>query len=509
MQSERRILDEDLVRVQGEYHDPFSGKTRKSGYARVLYWGDEITVTNPAQADDPAVERVELELYNPKLGKNQSAFIKKKRKGGRFVPLRWRTGNDRFLLEVTFIDVQQGDATLVRTPDRRTLLIDGGEGKFVARMLAANFPGTGGGNPFPIDALVVTHGDADHFYGLIHLANSVKDSRPRKRFFARVRRFYHNGLVKAGRRDGKAAPLKESFGSFQDVGKSTYALDLWDDPRQAADKSDTFREWDTALSSLLANDGTVRRLVFGDDAAFDDFRPELDVRVLGPIESSVGGRPALEFLRNEKGAKSASHTINGHSIVLTMKYGDVNFMLGGDLNIDSQERLRQHLRNLPHPINLRSEILKVPHHGSHEFDPEFLALIQPVVSVVSSGDESVMKEYVHPRANLMAALGRYSRGREPLVFSTELAAFFAYRGPIQPEWHREDDTGKLALLPKNERRALFQAFERLVFGAVRVRTDGHRVLVAVESASKSIKEAYAFTVDATGQVEPQHKPSLI
>ena len=122
--------------------------------------------------------------------------------------------------------------------------------------------------------------------------------------------------------------------------------------------------------------------------------------------------------------------------------------------------------------------------------------VNPVVSIVSSGDENVVKEYVHPRANLMAALGRASRGPQPLVFSTELAAFFAYRGGIQPEQHKSDGT----LLPKSKRRGHFHAFDRLVYGAVRVRTDGERVVVAVESASANIKEAYAFKVDSGGNV---------
>ncbi|HAP78492.1 MAG TPA: competence protein, partial [Acidimicrobiaceae bacterium] len=37
--------------------------------------------------------------------------------------------------------------------------------------------------------------------------------------------------------------------------------------------------------------------------------------------------------------------------------------------------------------------------------------------------------YIHPRATLMGALGRYSRAAEPLVFVTELVAFFQLEGP--------------------------------------------------------------------------------
>jgi hypothetical protein len=89
----------------------------------------------------------------------------------------------------------------------------------------------------------------------------------------------------------------------------------------------------------------------------------------------------------------------------------------------------------------------------------------------------------------------------PLVYVTELAAFFAYRNYVQPEQHREVG-GFLEDLPKSQLRNRFPAFQRLVFGAVRIRTDGERVLTAVESASTNVKEAYAFTVDAGGNITP-------
>ena len=54
--------------------------------------------------------------------------------------------------------------------------------------------------------------------------------------------------------------------------------------------------------------------------------------------------------------------------------------------------------------------------------------MSPVVSVLSGGDESARKVYIRPRATLMGALGKWSRVPEPLIFVTELVAFFNAEG---------------------------------------------------------------------------------
>ena len=61
---------------------------------------------------------------------------------------------------------------------------------------------------------------------------------------------------------------------------------------------------------------------------------------------------------------------------------------------------------------------------------------------------------------------------------------------------------------KDELKYGFPAFNRLVYGAVRVRTDGEKILVAVESSS-SIKEYYVIKVDALGNATYLDKPSII
>jgi hypothetical protein len=151
------------------------------------------------------------------------------------------------------------------------------------------------------------------------------------------------------------------------------------------------------------------------------------------------------------------------------------------MNQEAGQRLREALPGAA----VRAEILKAPHHGSADFDMEFLKEVSPVVSLISSGDESEAKEYIHPRATLIAALGKAGRTTPSIIFCTELAAFFKVLGSVND--------------PKDAARKVF-AFERTNFGISHVRTDGERVLAFTHSGKKLMNEAYRFTVSATGEI---------
>jgi hypothetical protein len=187
-----------------------------------------------------------------------------------------------------------------------------------------------------------------------------------------------------------------------------------------------------------------------------------------------------------------------------LTYGDVRFLLTGDLNEQAAAALLAATDPAGDPA-IAAHVFKVPHHGSADFDPQFLNRVAPVLSVVSSGDESARKEYIHPRATLMGALGRASSVAEPLIFVTELVAFFELRGFTDPERHVLDAAGKAVIkdgaavdLPKKQQKRSFFAFTRAAFGLVRVRTDGHRLFVYTDSGQSDLKEAYAYEVTAAG-----------
>jgi len=69
-------------------------------------------------------------------------------------------------LEITFLDVGQGDCAYIKTPDNFRLLIDSGDKGTYKNYLK---PFMGSRRINSIDAAVVTHFDSDHFYGLYEM----------------------------------------------------------------------------------------------------------------------------------------------------------------------------------------------------------------------------------------------------------------------------------------------------------------------------------------------------
>lgn len=73
-------------------------------------------------------------------------------------------------LHVHFLDVGQGDAIFIETPSRTQILVDGGPDRRVLSQLSKVMPFF----DRSIDAVVLTHGDADHITGLIDVLDRYK-----------------------------------------------------------------------------------------------------------------------------------------------------------------------------------------------------------------------------------------------------------------------------------------------------------------------------------------------
>lgn len=86
---------------------------------------------------------------------------------------------DNFLkngVEIYFLDVEQGDSTIIRTAKNKTIVIDGGEGEKSGFDYGKNvlFPFLINKGVRKIDFLIFSHFDSDHCGGLIYLLENIK-----------------------------------------------------------------------------------------------------------------------------------------------------------------------------------------------------------------------------------------------------------------------------------------------------------------------------------------------
>ncbi len=464
---------------------------------RVLAWGDPVTVVE----EDEDRLKVEFQRFVTEddgsiVPKSEFGFLKRRVSKSASSKEVTAPADEVKVLKLDFVDVQQGDGAVLETPAGKVMTLDGGENQLFARYLAARYSGTEASKRKQFDAMLITHGDADHFAGLTKIHESETNDNPEKRLFAHPERVLHNGLVKRpGKVNGVKVKDKDALGPTATVDGKTILTDLVDDLTAVpdADMNEPFLAWKRALEEWK-KDGPIkfRHLLKGDNDAFDFLADEdIEVEVLAPVPVKDGKVIGLPFIGEDSG-----HTINGNSIVLRLGFKNWRMIFAGDLNTDAEDALVADHADKGNSLNLRGEVFKVPHHGSHEYSEAFLAAVDPLISVVSSGDEAG-KEYIHPRATLVSALGHHSRDDVPsVVFITELVAFFSAIGWVQPDATHGVD-GKAP----GPREKDFFAFRREAYGIVRIRTDGERLLVFTNSGQARLKEAYAFTADAPGEVK--------
>ena len=508
-----QFIDEDFVALRRT-------PTKKEKPFLTLAFGDAVQVLPDTQNEHPGFTKVKALTQ---FEGNVVGYIKGK------PPLR-----DKGVLKISMVDVQQGDGLIIETPEGKIVFIDGGDNKLFARHAAARFlhRNSSAAKPLEIDAIIITHGDADHFDGLNELRKSetLPESKKKKRLYIHPKRVYHNGLVKSpSKKDGVSVPETGRFGKTVIKDGKHYIIDLVDDPRQISEENrgTPFNRWCETLDHWEQRGPiSLKRIEFGMDenALFDFLKQEkLKVELQGPFTTMVKDPdstkeiPGLPYINKppksavlhlEEGGSgegpSASHTINGHSITFRMTFGNVRFAFTGDQNKYSMEKMLQEVGK----ENLEAEIVKVPHHGSHEFDFQALKAMSPIVALISSGDEDTLHEYIHPRATLVAALGKVMRLDTGIIFITELAAFFhkrdyCHQRDILKKFfaeHEKDTFTKDEVkryftgeLDKGDPKA-FYAFERTNFGIIHIRTDGERVLVFTHSGKEGTNEAYRFTV---------------
>ena len=233
-------------------------------------------------------------------------------------------------LEVTVLDVGQGDALFVAFPDGKTMLVDAGEGPSLnsSQQRVGLDLGESVVSAYlwsrriqVLDVVVATHAHWDHIGG-----------------------------------------LRSVLGNFR-VGE------VWLGPGAATRSREDFQQFASARSI------PIRRLAAG------------SAMNIGAVAAEVFWPPADWVpTRNE----------NNDSLVLRLGYGRRHVLLPGDAEATVERRL------LRDRISLRSDVVKVSHHGSSDSTSAlFLKTLAPGFAVISVG---AYGQYGHPRPETLERL---------------------------------------------------------------------------------------------------------
>ena len=265
-------------------------------------------------------------------------------------------------LEVTFLDVGQGDSCFVRTPGGTTMLIDGGssdEGKIGTYTLEPFLNSQAVGK---LDLVFVSHGDSDHISGLKEL---LADGRIRCLVLPPgwENRKGLSELGEAAKEQGIEI-LELAKGDELKIGEVKVNC-LWPEKVEEAEKRNDLNE----QKNSEKQDGSKRE-----------------------SKSGVSEQKQSEDLGNK-----SEESENELSMVLWLSWRDIDVLFTGDLEGSGEAAVTELLKNPPEELAVcrRSlELLKVPHHGSGKTSSEeFLKAAEPDYAVISCGRKN---RYGHP-----------------------------------------------------------------------------------------------------------------
>jgi beta-lactamase superfamily II metal-dependent hydrolase len=386
------------------------------------------------------------------------------------------------LLEVNFVDIGQGDGCFIVTPDNKFILIDAGQGDNMFRFLRWRFGLKS--NPkrkIRFHTAIMSHPDSDHYAGFEPLFESGQ---------LEFETLYHNGILEQNGTD------VGSLGNLDKSGK--YLLSVYPDLKKLekhVNNDDLVGKGLLARVFRKALECTKDiRMITNEDEWVPGFNnsESVSLQVLAPIPEKVERKLAYRLFGTK--GRQKGPTKNGHSVVLKLFYNEVSMLLGGDLNVPSESYLLSHYAGDKSDSNFlsnarkvfKSDIAKACHHGSADLSVEFIQAVDPIATIISSGDD---ESHSHPRPDALGVFGRHGRGDRPLIFSTELARSAPERIK-NPNAIKDRVTELLHLLSQAKDE---ESWEKLaakiesevdldrsvaVYGMINVRTDGKNVIIA-------------------------------
>ena len=108
--------------------------------------------------------------------------------------------------------------------------------------------------------------------------------------------------------------------------------------------------------------------------------------------------------------KGTSDDIDNNGLVLRLNWAEISFLLAADIKEEAEWYL------IAHRANLKSNILKVAHHGSRtSTSAEFLSVVDPQVAIISVENDN---RFGHPHPEILSRLIQRV-GKDKLFLTSE------------------------------------------------------------------------------------------
>lgn len=253
-------------------------------------------------------------------------------------------------LNVHFVDVGQGDSTIVEFPDGKTMIVDGGENKkevadkitgYIDSYLDIKY----------FDYAVVTHTDSDHLGSM----DAVLAAYPAKTV-------YRPNVISAHESSARGKYDDIAVGLTADPAVTDPNVKLWGGAEVLEVTTPVYRDFlEQAYKDFVIDGATVSPTVIVSDGRRDSARagkPSQDI--FGA--DSAGVEYSVKFYAPTQAAYKSGGKIapNDYSNILIIEYGGFKVLLSGDAEQEAEKVFADTYKDIVFNV----DVIKAGHHGS-------------------------------------------------------------------------------------------------------------------------------------------------